>query len=220
MTSRIIRALLVSVICAATGLAVSCWFWSSPVPYANYAYQEFSTSHPEQGFEYVVGYTGSQAFFWDELIASRNFKFLVLKKSGETPQKKWGLIPSISAQRYVTFDRSKKESLYLMLTFTSCDQRAEYYRQSIVRDFTSISNAFVEASHARGVDIVPIGEVSLFTSDLWSWRAVLKRNWVPYLILCCGTGAMVAFFSSRKKDQPNVTATDNLRGVAPAVSEP
>lgn len=203
MITRVFKALLTGVGCAAAGLIISCWLWSSPAPYENYAYQEFATPKPEQGFEYSVGYTGSQSFFWEEILESRDFKFSVLKERGETPQTRWGLLPAVSAQPYVAFDKPKKTGLYLMITSPMCEERADHYRQGYVSDFAPISRAFVAASRARGVDVAPVGEVAVFTTDTSSYLAVVRSYGLPYLLLSCATATLVAVSSGRRKEQPN-----------------
>ena len=164
---------------------------SEPFPYNNYAYQEFAAPHPSQGFEYVDAYKGSQAFYWEEIVSSREFKLMILRERGEDPQTKWGLLDNLAACPYEDLARVKKEGLYLRMALVPSEHPAEYFRNAITRDFVAISTAFVKAARVRGISIAPVGGIALFTNDVGSWKAILRRLWVQYLVLCCGTSVLV-----------------------------
>jgi hypothetical protein len=199
MIRRILRASVIGAGCAAIGLAIHCSLRKSFMPYVDYAYQEYSTRNPAEGFESVEGYTGSQTFFWNEILTSRDFNLTLLKERGETPKTRWGNLPVLSARDYDDFAANKKEGLYVRMSLGQNTVPAENYRVSIVHDFAAISKVFVDAARQRGVTIAPVGDVALYTADT-GWRAALRSSWRPYLLLCCGSAVAVALLGYRKEN--------------------
>jgi hypothetical protein len=206
---RILRAFLIGACCAAIGLAVqflrAVHFrpWAQSWTYQHYAYQEYSTPSPGAGFEGIAAYTGSQTFYWEEIIASRDFKLRLLKERGENPGTKLGLLSAISAQYYDDFAKVKKGSLYIMMSFGPDPYPAEHFRASVTQDFVSISKVFMETARERGVSVAPVGSIALYSRDVGSWRTVLSYSWRYYLLLCCGTAIVVTLLGHRSTPPPN-----------------
>lgn len=200
---------MIGACCAAIGLAVqflrAVHFrpWAQSWTYQHYAYQEYSTPSPGAGFEGIAAYTGSQTFYWEEIIASRDFKLRLLKERGENPGTKLGLLSAISAQYYDDFAKVKKGSLYIMMSFGPDPYPAEHFRASVTQDFVSISKVFMETARERGVSVAPVGSIALYSRDVGSWRTVLSYSWRYYLLLCCGTAIVVTLLGHRSTPPPN-----------------
>jgi hypothetical protein len=209
MTARLIKAILIGAGCAAIGLTIRIWptvsFWPKiSTPYYGYAYQEYSTPNPDQGFEHIVGYTGSQTFYWDEILVSRDFKLMLLKERGENPQTKLGILDALSAQPYDEFSKVNKRglySLYIMMSLLPSQYPAEHFRRGITQDFIPISRAFVEAARIRGVTVSPVGEIAIYTKEIGSWRTILQYNWLPYLTLGCASAVAVVLLGCKSKNR-------------------
>jgi len=221
MLKRILIGLLIGVCCAAIGLAVqflrAVHFrpWAQSWAYQHYAYQEYSTPRPGDGFEWFAGYTGSQTFYWEEILSSRDFKLKLLRERGERPETKLGNLPSISAQYYDDFAKEKKGSLYIMMSFGPDPYPAEHFRADVTHDFIAISKVFVEAAQVRGVAVAPVGSIALYSRDIGSWRTVLSYSWRYYFLLCCGTAIAVALLDRKKNFPPNQLPDPTFPSVTP-----
>ena len=208
MILRILKALAVGAAITVMALALVGWLGHFSLPFQNQVYQEFSTPHPEEGFEYVVGYIGSQSFFWEEILASKEFQLSVLKMRGESPQTRLGLLPRSSAHRYIEADPIRRESLYLMQSYSYQSAAAEKLRAQQIEEFVPFAKAFVAAAKARGVEMSPVGEIKFVVLDVGSWLGIVRAHWLRFLLIACSSSVATALLMSRKKE-PNKSATAN-----------
>lgn len=163
------------------GLAVVCLQNNSFSKFRHYAFQEFATAAPEQGFEYIVGYRAERAFYWQEIVASKEYKLEVLRQLGETPESQRGrLLPSVSVERYLEWQSKRKESLYLVVDFLDSPNEVPA-RTDMPQVFAANARAFVAVLKSRGVVATPTGEVAFWNHDVGSWKIIAGWYWLEFL---------------------------------------
>jgi len=153
------------------------------MPYTNYVVQEFDTDSPKEGFEHVVGYTGSQEFYWNQVTASRSYKLKVLNEMQITPESKLGLLENVDILRNIPWDSEKRNSLFLVLAYPNSDEALttiSHDLDSTVSDFTS---ALVNEAKERGVTLAPKGTVLIHSIDHGSINYTLRKWSVRVLSL-------------------------------------
>lgn len=208
----------IALVCAAVGLVVSCWILRWDAPYENRAYREFATANPDLGFEEYAGYTGSQIFFWNEILTSREFGLSVLHEADPATRRQWwGTPPRVWASRQIIFDDKpdSKPSLYLGIYQGAGAHQyapAENFRKDLSEEFIPVEKAFVKAARARGVEVTPVGDIIPWTKDHGTWKAELEYLWLPFTALALGTAFAVSFFLDRPRRETDAKP-ENSPGV-------
>ncbi len=192
MLLRIIPAILIALLISSVGLAIVAWLGDDPYPFEHHVYQEFSTAKPEEGFEYVVGYTGTQTFYWEEILASKEFQLSILKRRGESPHTRTGLLPQSSAHRYIEAEFPRKEGLYLMQSYSFQPEPTEIFRNELKADFIPFAEAFIEATAARGVAVRPVGEIKFISRDRGSRWEIIRSYWLIFSAIACSSSIATA----------------------------
>jgi hypothetical protein len=206
MILRISKSLAIGVAITIVALVFAGWLGHSSTPFLNQVYQEFSAPRAEEGFEYLTGYRGSQSFFWDEILSSKEFQLSVLKMRGESPQTRLGLLPRSTAHRYIEADPNLRDSLYLMQSYANASARAETGRAALTEDFVPLAKAFVAAAKARGIEVSPIGEIKIASLDVGSWRIVIREHWLNFLLIACSSSIVTTLLMSRKAEFDSASA--------------
>src|SRR5688572_27485199 len=110
---NLVRAIVIGLVCAALGWTVSSLLWTPHPVIQIEVYQEMWTESPKEGFEELVGYDGKLPFFWNDLVATRDYRMAVL---GRLP-KQAGLLPTPSVNRYMEIDRRWTEQMFLSVYY-------------------------------------------------------------------------------------------------------
>jgi hypothetical protein len=203
MLPRIIQAILIALSISSVGLAIVAWLGEDPHPFEHHVYQEFSTAKPEEGFEYVVGYTGIQTFYWEEILASKEFQLSVLKRRGEAPHNRTGLLPQSSAHRYIELDFPRKEGLYLMQSYSFQPEPAESFQNELKADYIPFAEAFIEATAARGVEVRPVGEIKFISRDRGSRWEIIRSYWLTISAIACLSSITTALVTRTREKKEN-----------------
>jgi hypothetical protein len=206
---RILSALAIGGVLTLIAVMVVRWshYWGlgTPLNFQSYAFRELKTADTTAGFEHIVGYDKPQAFYWSEIVYSKEYKLEVLRQLGETPQSRYGLLDQVSAEvreplyQYF-FEESeprRRDGLYLILYFI---ESAEPVTEStyLVAEFEAYERAFIEVLKRRNVEAKPVGEITFRSLDTLSWRVLLPMHGLEFFLIGFAASLVTSVFSLRR----------------------